>query len=420
MKRIVLLAALAALAGPARADIDVPEAAAALALAGEACGGGQALWGVDMCGPMLLADPRTRKVVANRPGPGLVPEGGVFTGVLPAEINIANTAMSWNGTQWTMVVWPLPRDVHDRRQILMHEAWHRVQAALGFPMSSVAPGHLNTADGRIAMRMEWRALSAALAATEEASRRRAISDALTFRAWRASLAEGAAEQERLLEMNEGLAEWTGWRLSGHPDLPARLVRMLAGAERRPSYSRSFAYATGPAYGVLLDRYDDGWHRRVTKADSLPVRLKQATGVRVDEGPQGVEAAGLRYGLAEVRAEERAAFAAREQAAAAWRGKLVDGPVLHLPFQEMKFSFDPNTVVPLPPHGTVYPSLRIVDAWGVLEVESGGALIDPNFGGVAVPANGQATTGPGWKLELNPGWRVKPGRRPGDATVEPAG
>ena len=419
MKRIAILAALAALAGPAAADIDRSEAAAALMLADQACVGGRSLWGVDMCGPLLLADPQTRRAVANRAGEGLSAEGAVFAGVLPPQINIANTAVEWNGTRWTMVVWPVPQDRYDRAQILMHEAWHRVQDGLGFPLSSPAPEHLATRDGRIALRLEWRALAAALAARDEAARKRAISDALTFRGWRAHMAEGAGEQERALEMNEGLAEWTGWRLSGHPDLPARLATMLGGFEKRRSYVRSFAYATGPAYGVLLDRYEPGWHRKVTAADSLPERLKRAAGVRVDEGIQGVEAAGLRYGLAEVRAEERAAFEAREQAAAAWRAKLVDGPVLVLPFGQMQFSFDPNTVVPLPPHGTVYPSLRIVDAWGVLEVERDGALIDPNFGGVAVPANGQATSGPGWKLELAPGWRLKPGARAGDATVEKA-
>lgn len=88
---------------------------------------------------------------------------------------------------------------------------------------------------------------------------------------------------------------------------------------------------------------------------------------------------------------------------------------------MNFSFDPNGVVSLAPHGTVYPSARISDAWGVLTVEGGGALIDPNFAGVSVPAGeAGATSGPGWRLELAPGWRLAPGQRPGDFIVRKAG
>ncbi len=95
--------------------------------------------------------------------------------------------------------------------------------------------------------------------------------------------------------------------------------------------------------------------------------------------------------------------------------------MRLPFSQMNFSYDPNGVFPLPPHGTVYPSAQISDVWGVLTVEGGGALIDPNFAGVSVPT-GQpgATSGPGWRLELAPGWRLVPGHRPGDLIAQKAG
>ena len=64
---------------------------------------GGRLWGVRLDGPMLFVDPETREVVANQAdGAGqLSQRGDVFTGRLPKEENIANTAIRWAGVEWT-------------------------------------------------------------------------------------------------------------------------------------------------------------------------------------------------------------------------------------------------------------------------------------------------------------------------------
>jgi hypothetical protein len=68
-------------------------------------------------------------------------------------------------------------------------------------------------------------------------------------------------------------------------------------------------------------------------------------------------------------------------------------------------------------GTVYRPLHLSDHWGVLEADSGGGLIDPEFreARVAEPAAG-GVTGAGWRLTLNEGWDVVPAERPGDYIV----
>lgn len=423
MHRLALSAAAAAafLATPAWAEIDRAAATRALSEASVLCQGGKALWRVNMCGPMLIADPRTRQVVANRAGPGLRAEGAVFVGQLPPRYTIANTAIDWEAKRWTMVMSTAlsDDDPYDRGQVLMHEAWHRVQLGLGFPMLSPAVDYLATTMGRSMVRLEFRALASALTATDEESRLRAIADALAFREFRRWTDTGP-EMERQLEMNEGLAAYTGHRLSGRPELEAYVGRMLAGMEKGDSFSRSFAYGTGPAYGLLLDRYAPNWRQRLKAGDDLGKLLERAVGSRRLGGHVAVTAAQLRYGGEALFREEHDRAEVRRKAEAEWTAKLVAGPVLRLPFGQMQFSFDPNKVMPLPPHGTVYPSARIVDAWGILTVEGGGALIDPNFSGVTTPAGeAGALSGPGWRLELNPGWRVVPGGRPGDYTVEKA-
>lgn len=417
MRPIAILAAALAVAAPAQAGIDRDQARNALRQFSDLCPAGQALWRTSLCGPMMIADPQTREVVANRAGPGLTAEGELFTGTLPASLPIANTAIEWNGRRWTMVLsGALDGSPEDRAALLMHEAWHRTQVRLGFPLRSPEIPYLATTLGRSMVRLEWRALATALTADEEEARLRAIADALAFREFR-RWTEAGPEAERQLEMSEGLAEYTGQKLSGRNDPEAHVAALLARMETGESFSRSFAYGTGPAYGLLLDRYAPHWRDRLKASDDLGALLQRAVGSRRLGGAVNVTAAQLRYGGEAVFAEEHRIQAARDQAQATWTGKLIAGPVLRLPFGQMTFSFDPNAVFPLPGHGTVYPSARIADVWGVLTVEGGGALIDSSFAGVSVPAPGPgATSGPGWRLELAPGWRLVPGARPGDYTA----
>src|SRR4051812_29875800 len=86
-----------------------------------------ALWRTSLCGPILLVDPVTRLIIANQADGEnqLTSNGASFVGKLPEQINIANTAIDWAGTKWTMIMLPLP-EAKDRRAALMaHEMWHR-------------------------------------------------------------------------------------------------------------------------------------------------------------------------------------------------------------------------------------------------------------------------------------------------------
>jgi hypothetical protein len=408
MRTLILAGLTACLANSAQAQTP-PEIFTDARRVCEADGGGW--WGVSLCTPILLVDPVTRTVFANSQGLTdlLRPDGDVFTGSLPRNINIANTALDWDGVRWAMVVQPLPEDPVRRRALLLHESWHGVQGELGLPAHSPTPAHLATAQARVLMRLEWRALAAALSATDEPVRRAAIADALAFRTARRADAGDGSEEERRLEMNEGLAEYTGIRLSGG-DARSLAIAALSSAERGASFVRSFAYASGPAYGLLLDVADPEWRRGLTATDDLGALLAARQNL-VAGNRTSVEA---HYGEADIRLEETRRAEEAQAIAAAWTAKLVDGPRLRLPFQSMQIAFDPGKVIALAPHGSVYPTLRVVDAWGVLEVTDG-ALIDNNWSGVTVGAPISATVaeGPGWTLQLNPGWALEAGDRPND-------
>jgi hypothetical protein len=96
---------------------------------------------------------------------------------------------------------------------MAHEMWHRVQNDIGFPASGAANDHLDSRDGRVWLQLEWRALAKALSVRGE-QRRRAIADALLFRAYRRTIFPNAAAQEREMEMHEG---WRNTRASSSPE-----------------------------------------------------------------------------------------------------------------------------------------------------------------------------------------------------------
>lgn len=410
-------------------SIDLEEAARAFELVESlsAADDGR-LWGISLAGPVLFVDAATRFAVANVPDEAgeLTARDGVHVGELPTEESVANMATVWAGVHWTMVVWPLPENRYGRGRLLMHESFHRIQDRLGLPASNPSNPHLDTETGRTWLRLEWRALEEALLRDGDA-RRRAIADALTFRAARHADFLSSRESEQALEMNEGLAEYTGLVLSGLPAevLADRAAMDLEREERSESLVRSFAYASGPAYGLLLDAHAPGWRQNVTARAHLADLLAQALDVRVPPDPRATARDRLDpYEGERVIAQERRREQRRVQQEARDRARYVQGPVLAIPCgPDMRYSFDPRGVRPLGELGSVYEPARVTDGWGVLEADGGALLVlvegTPTEARVPAPTQsiGPTLEGDGWSLELAEGWHVVAGPRDGDLRLE---
>ena len=425
-----ILAASPAKAGPAprAGSIDLRQAAAILKeVQAISDRDGGKMWGKPLYGATLFVDENTRDLVANRPDfQGLLKaEGELFTGTLPAEENVANTAVRWGGVEWTMVHWPLPEDVFGRDKLLIHESFHRIQASLGLDGPDTPCDHLDTRDGRLWLQLEWRALEKALISKKE-GRARAVVDALIFRARRRALIPDSAGKEQALEMHEGLPEYTGVALCARNRAEAEAYAAAA-LDYAPSFQtfvRSFAYASGPAYGLLLDDAKPGWRAGLKGSDDLGALLGAAAGFNVPEDlAAAAESRAAAYGGRELEASETARAAEHEKLVAAVRKRFVEGAVLFIPLREaFSYSFDPTNQVPLEGVGTVYPYLRISGPWGILEAQKGALLLKKEgyISGVKVLVPKDAASpplaGPGWTLTLNEGYRVEPGDRKGDFEV----
>jgi hypothetical protein len=410
-RTIVLLYLAAGLARPAVAQVDQQRAQEFFKEAQALCerDGGR-LWGVSVCAPMVIADRRTQTFATSQPAPNEA---------RPRLLGLVNAPVQWGGATWSAYMWDdvVNRTPRDRKELFLHELFHGVQAQLGLGAPALATEHLDAADGRYWVRLEWRALARALRESGD-ERKLAVRDALAFRQARRTLYPASVKDERGQEITEGLAAYTGTVLAAPSaaDAIASVLDLLANAEGDESFVRTFAYKTGPAYGLLLDASSPGWTRRVRGADDLSMLLMRALAV---QPATDAAASSTRYGGAEIRASEQQREQQRQERLAELRRRFVDGPVLQIPGGGNGMT-DSHGAVVIPGVGTVYfGPFRATGVWGTLEAEKGVLVAsDGRSRRVAAPVRRDDVTftGDGWTFKAAAGWVVREGARRGDYEV----
>lgn len=370
------------------------------------------LWGVSLCGPMVIFDQATGTRATSQPEPDGPP---------PRFLGQADGPVSWGGLRWfAWPLWMLPENDADvRQQNMLHGLFHRIQPGLEFSQgnSDGFNEHLDTFEGRVWMQLEWRALRRAVESSGS-DRTEAIADALAFRRERRRLFPAAADNERRDEIREGLASYTG--IAAWANSPAGARRAAASAlpvsEVQWSLVGNFEAASGPAYGVLLDDLMPEWRQQLRSTSDLGDMLASAT----NRPPTtDVAAAAARYDGVALRGAEEARDRAQQVRVAELRQRFVDGPVLTMPAGGSGTS-DTRGSVGMPGVGTVlFNNFTLSAQWGRLTADSG-VLRAADGRTLSVPVTGplEGTTlqGDGWSVTLNSGWVVRPAARAGSFTI----
>jgi hypothetical protein len=361
---------------------------------------------------MVIGDARTQTFATSQPPPD-APRSKLI-GILMGPIKWGDTM--WAALSWDVVANQPPRV---RNAMFLHESFHILQMRLGLLVETDAAEHLDSPDGRYWLRLEWHALARALRESGEA-RTLAVRDALAFRQARHARFPDKFETERALDINEGLASYTGIVLAApsEADAIASALDELVGQESGESYVRTAAYASGPAYGLLLDAASPGWTRTVRASDDPAAMLMRALAI---QPIADVEAAAARYGGAEIRAAEEQREQQRRARVAELRRRFVDGPVLLMPGGGSGFQ-DSHGALVIPDVGTIwFGEYHQKGEWGALDADRGVLVTsDGRTRRLPAPVRRDETTisGDGWTLKLAPGWVVREGARRGDYEVVP--
>lgn len=371
------------------------------------------LWSKDLYGPLLIINPEAREVYANVQDAQkqLRLENGLYIGELPENIGFANTATEWNGTHWATLLLPLPENRYDRISLMAHELYHVVQPSLGFKTSDPNCDHLDKREGRIYLRLELEALLKAVRATDPAQVNNHISSAILFRQYRYQIYPDAKALENTMELNEGLAEYTGEITCGR----GRLERVQHFADRvnefmqNPTFVRSFAYHTTPMYGWLLSERQPSWTKNISNETQLTSFFTNAFSVDI---PMDVKATAQMlaemYNGKKIQQEETDREELMLELAAKYREKFLEKPHIEISLVKMSITFNPTNPMPLDEAGTVYPTMTVNDVWGKLEVKNGG-LMSKNWKRVnlSIPTKVEDSTisGDGWTIRLTDGYEL---------------
>jgi len=370
------------------------------------------LWGVSICGPMVIFDMQTKTIATSKTEPA---------GTRPRLLGLVNAPIQWGGETWASYIWNdvVNKSPRDRKELLLHELFHVVQPQLKLGAAAGTPEHLDSKFGRYWLRLEWKALEQGLRKSGK-QRTLAISDALAFRKARQHLYPASVEDERAQEITEGLAAYTATKLVADSESYAIVsaLDLLVNAEkyaRDASFVRTFAYVSGPAYGLLLDASSPDWRKRIKNTDDLAVLMMQA--LNINPSPD-VNVATARYEGAEILLSEEKREHDRQARLDELRKTFVEGPTLSFPGGS--HSYDTRGAISLQGIGTIYfGPFRATGVWGKLEAEKGVLVSsDGSFRRVAAPVKIDETTysGDGWKLVLSLGWVVKEGEKKGSFGV----
>lgn len=372
------------------------------------------LWNKELYGEILLVDPKTREVFANQQDAEstLKEEGNVYTGILPQNINIANTVINWQGKRWAMMMLPLPKDRKAKTNLVAHESFHRIQPLLGFELSNKESNHLDKKGGRIYLRLELEALRAAVLATSSREQQKHLRSALLFRKYRHSLYTNADLLENDLELNEGLAEFTGLMLSNRDrkEITNYTVNGISNFLKNETFVRSFAYHTTPLYGYLLFQKNSEWNKEIKSSTNLTDYFIKSFSIIIPEHlEKEVVLISNDYDGKKILKEEELREEAINKRIATYKSTFVEAPHFDIKFIKMNISFNPTNIVPIEDYGTVYPTMRVTDQWGVLIVENG-ALMSVTWDKVSLTlplkTEGNRVSGDGWTLELKEPYKVE--------------
>ncbi len=372
------------------------------------------LWAHQLYGPIMFVDKNSRTIIANEPDTKgiLTKKGSVYIGILPKEINLSNTAHNWNGKRWTMIRLPLPKDYNERLDLLTHELFHRIQPELGFKrMNNKNENHLDDLKARVFLKLELNALKKALMTNNDSISQIHIRNALLFRNYRDTLFTNEKKEENALEINEGLAEYTGSILSKRTDkkLKEHYIKAINNFYNNQTFVRSFAYVTIPVYGYFINKKNPNWNRAITEKTNLTDYITAFFKVSIPNNLDNlINKLKENYGYDKISATEIKRANEHKKLMEKYKTKFLKNPTLTIILEKMNISFDPRNIMPFKNLGTIYPSIRITDNWGILTAKSG-ALLSKNWDKVIIsePTSISDTLvkGNGWEIELNTAWEI---------------
>jgi hypothetical protein len=366
------------------------------------------LWGKTLYGPTMYVDVQTRNLVANQQNKenSLVQKGNLYFGQLPEDIIIANTMITYCGENWTCVIWDGNRDLLTETHLLIHESWHRIQDEIGLPACGSFNQHLDETEGELLLKLELGILKDLLQNDSEGLTE-GLRDAMTVRKYRQTMFPNGNENQ--FECHEGMAEYTAFKLLPlDNDNEAIRKGLVAAAIMKGldnvGFSNSFAYLTGPAYGLLIDEMIPDWRNSIRSGKTIPDVISTEVAIPDTIDNAEIERISARYNLTEYLSKERRRLEARDKEDAELRARFSESTWLVIPNNNTHFGFDPNErLVAYDSIGVIYKTMQLKGDFGTIDVKNG-IIRANNWSYFIMPYSENHCDA---KISLNPGYVIEP-------------
>ncbi|MDR1224961.1 MAG: hypothetical protein LBL07_19090 [Tannerella sp.] len=360
----------------------------------------KALWNITLNAPVIIVDHFNNRMF--------------FTAVENANIQplreeewnntvpLANSVFEHEGKRHVTIVHAafMNASCEERVNLLSHEIFHLYQKDLGIENGVSVNYHMDEAQGRALLQIEMKALQQFLSG-EDGS----LSDALCIRACRQRLYPD--NNEDLYELNEGLAEYTGAKLS--TENMREYVKRRLNYDVSKGYTNAFGYYTGSAYAVVLDELYPEWRydRELTKGlVYLIKKAKPQYAAIMDESvPDRLLA---KYGYDRIVANEEEELKSFGDIAQFKALLNPDAPKVHLSNQKINFTYNPNDRVISLGDAVLLRNMTVTGEWGQINAKSGIVRLNNWSAFYLLPPAGIAADvvrGDNYEIKLNPGWKM---------------
>ncbi|MBQ3843506.1 MAG: hypothetical protein II817_12150 [Bacteroidales bacterium] len=366
------------------------------------------LWGKTLYGPTMFVDVQTRNLVANQQNKenSFEQKGDLFFGQLPEDIIIANTSISYCGEDWTCVIWDGSRDLLTSTQLLIHESLHRIQDEIGLPSCGSSNQHLDETEGELLLKLELGILKDLLQ-NDSKDLTEGLCDAMTVRKYRQTMFPNGNENQ--FECHEGMAEYTAFKLLPlDNDNEAIRKGLVAAAIAKgmdgSGFGNSFAYLTGPAYGLLIDEMIPDWRNGIRSGKTIPDVISTEIAIPDTVDNAEIERISARYNLTEYLNKERSRLEARDKEDAELRDRFSESKWLVIPNDNINFGFNPSErLVAYDTIGVICNTMQLRGSFGTLEVGNG-IMRTHNWSSFIIPYSEDHCDA---KISLNPDYAIEP-------------
>ena len=366
------------------------------------------LWGKTLYGPTMFVDVQTRNLVANQQNKenSFEQKGDLFFGQLPEDIIIANTSISYCGEDWTCVIWDGSRDLLTSTQLLIHESLHRIQDEIGLPSCGSSNQHLDETEGELLLKLELGILKDLLQ-NDSKDLTEGLCDAMTVRKYRQTMFPNGNENQ--FECHEGMAEYTAFKLLPlDNDNEAIRKGLVAAAIAKgmdgSGFGNSFAYLTGPAYGLLIDEMIPDWRNGIRSGKTIPDVISTEVAIPDTVENAEIERISARYNLTEYLNKERSRLEARDKEDAELRDRFSESKWLVIPNDNINFGFNPSErLVAYDTIGVICNTMQLRGSFGTLEVGNG-IMRTHNWSSFIIPYSEDHCDA---KISLNPDYAIEP-------------